>query len=458
MTKEIYDLLVIGAGPAGGSAAATAAERGARVALVERDQLGGTCLNYGCDPTKTLLHTAHLLYQARRAGRYGLRIPSAEADWPAVMAHVKRTIDKMRGGSDEQARANLARKGIDVLKGEARFVGPHEVAVDGRRLQAEQIIIAAGSQAIVPEIEGLHDTGFITNKEAVALPRLPRRLAVVGGGPIGIEFAQMFHRFGVEVIVLEREAGLLLKDDRELTGMLCKLLAGEGMRLETEVDLRCVQKDRAGKRLTIRCGKRANEEVQVDEILVAIGYRPALNSLDLGAAGVETTDKGITVDATLRTNVPHIWSAGDASSRYQFTHVATEQGHLAARNAFAAEPQPFDERAIPWVTYTDPELAHVGKTEEQLREEGIAYRLGCKPLDEVERARLLGREDGLIKLLVGEDGTILGGHILAASAGELLAPVVLAMRAGLKAQALVDTILPYPTMAEGVRWAAQGVV
>jgi dihydrolipoamide dehydrogenase len=456
MSDDSFDILVIGAGPAGGGAAAAAAEHGARVVQVERDQVGGTCLNYGCDPTKALLHTAHLLYTARHAERYGLRIPSAEADWPAVLARVDRLRDQLRGGDDAQARKKIAREqGIELLKGEARFLSPHQVAVGERTLHAEQIIVAAGSQVVVPEIDGLREAGFITNKTAVSLRELPRRLAIVGGGPIGVEFAQLFVRFGVEVTVLEQAPTMLAKDDRELADLLCDLLAKQGIRLETEVEVRQAQRAKGGKRLAIQRAKGDDEQLEVDELLVAIGFKPALDALNLEAAGVETTDTGIRVDAMLRTSVPHIWAAGDIASEYQFTHVAFEQGRLAAQNALAKQPKPFDDRVIPWVTYTDPELAHVGQTEEQLREAAVAYTVGRKPMPDVERAVLTGQTDGLVKLLVASDGTILGGHILAAGAGELIAPVALAMRAELTAKQLANVILPYPTLAEAVRWAAE---
>jgi len=455
MPNQIYDLLVIGAGAAGSSAATAAAERGHRVALVERDKIGGTCLNYGCDPTKALLHTADLLDRARHANRYGLNIAGAAADWPAVQACIRQIVDQVRGGADDQVRKDMAKQGIDVLGGVARFQSPHEITVGGQTIRAEQIIIATGSQAVVPDIPGLRDTGFLTNKEAIWLPQVPRRLAIVGGGPIGVEFAQLFQRFGAEVTVLEQGPALLPKDDRELADMLCGLLSGAGIRMETEVKLNSVRRAQAGKALTFRCPDRSQEELVVDDILIAVGYKPALDTLNLAAAGVGTGEDGVVVDPTLRTSARHIWAAGDVVGGYQFTHVAYEQGRLAARNAFAAQPQPFDDRVIPWVTYTNPELAHVGKTEQQLREEGIAFRVGRKPVGEVERAVATGQTDGVVKLLVGDEGRLLGGHILAANAGELIDPVTLAMRAGLPADMLATAILPYPTMAEGVRWAAE---
>lgn len=451
MVKHTYDLLVIGAGAAGSSAATSIHQNGLRIALVERNLLGGTCLNYGCDPTKTLLHTARLLYQAQHADRYGLRIPAATADWPEVLDHVSKAINRLRGGTLEEARKRLVDQGIDVLHGEAAFVSPHGVSVSGQLITAERIIITTGCETTIPPIEGLYEAGFITNVQAVSLPVLPRRLAIVGGGAIGMEFAQLFHRFGVEVTVLESSPDLLDKEDRELADLLCKLLTCEGIRLETSAKLVRVQRDGACKRLAIRCGERQEEELVVDELLLAVGRRPELKSLHLEAAGVETSKRGIKVDAILRTIVSHIWAAGDVTGAYQFTHVATEQGRLAASNAFAEDPQAFNDRVIPWVTFTDPALAHVGKTEQQLREEGIAYRVGRMQFSENERAITKGETEGLIKLLADPQGMILGGHILAAGAEELLAPIVLAMHARVSASTLAATILPYPAMSESVR-------
>jgi dihydrolipoamide dehydrogenase len=454
MPKQAYDLLVIGAGAAGSTAASNAAQNGTRIALVERDSIGGTCLNYGCDPTKTLIHIAGMLYHARHADQFGLRISEASFEWASVISWVHQAINRIRGGTSEEAARELSQKGIDVLKGEAAFVSPHELSVAGTSVTAQRFIIATGSENIIPSIEGLNEVGYITNVQAVSLPRLPKRLAIVGGGAIGIEFAQLFHRFGVEVTVLEHSPALLDKEDRELADMVCTVLGREGLRLETHVELRRVQRDPAGKCLTIRCENHEEEQLVVDEILLAIGRRPALASLQLEKAGVKTAKNGIEVDATLRTSVPHIWASGDATGDLQFTHVAYEQGKLAAQNAFAQEPQAFENRVIPWVTYTDPALAHVGKTEEQLREDGVEYRAARMFFKDVERAVAEGKTDGLVKLLVDKQGKILGGHILAPAAGDLLAPIILAMQAGLPVETLASTIMPYPNMVEGVRWAA----
>ena len=436
MANHEYDLLVIGAGAAGSTAATTAAGDGKRVALIERDKIGGTCLNYGCDPTKTLIYIADLLYKTHHAERFGLRISEASFDWTSVLSWVQQAQNQIRGGTPEEAAAALSQKGIEVLTGEAVFLSPHELSIAGKSVTAPRIIIATGDENIVPPIEGLSDVGYITNIEAVSLPTLPRRLAILGGGAIGMEFAQLFHRFGVEVTVLEHSPALLDKEDRELAESLCKLLTDEGLRLETSVELLRIQRDSTGKHLTIRCGEREEEQLHLER------------------AGVKTSKKGIDVDATLRSSQPHIWAAGDVTGALQFTHVAYEQGKLAAQNAFASDPRPFAGRVIPWVTYTKPALSHVGKTEEQLRQDGVDYRVARMFFKDVERAVAEGKTAGLVKLLVDNQGAILGGHILAEGAGDMLAPIILAMQTGVTAETLATTIMPYPNMVEGVRWAA----
>ena len=454
MAKKPYDLIIIGGGGAGSTAATVAAGMGKRVALVERDKLGGTCLNYGCDPTKTLLHTAHLLYQAQHASALGLRIPQAKADWAAVRAHVRQVQKTIRGGTLEQARAGIAAQGIDLFMGEAMFTSPHEIRVNSETLTGKRFVIATGTTAFIPEIEGLSETGYITNVEAVSLPELPKRLVVIGAGPIGLEFAQMFSRFGVKVVVLEREKQPLPREDHELAMALCSQLTAEGIRMEFGAEMRCGEINQRGKHIHIHGAKGKEEHLVTDQLLVAVGRQPALDKLNLETAGVHYTEKGITTNATLRTNVAHIWAAGDITSQYQFSHVAAVQGKLVAHNAFARKPQAFDDRIIPWVTFTDPELARVGMTEADLQEAKIEYRVRCVDFKKLDRAIVNDQTFGSVKLLADEDGKILGGHILSANAGELIAPVVYAMRFGLTVKMIAQAMLPYPTMAQAVRWAA----
>jgi len=290
--------------------------------------------------------------------------------------------------------------------------------------------------------------------EAVALAELPQRLVVIGGGPIGLEFAQMFSRFGVQVVVLERGLQPLPREDRELAMALCTQLTAEGIRLEFGAEVYCGEIDARGKHVHVHSQAGKDEEMVADQILVAVGRRPALHALNLAAAGVQTTENGIVTDATLRTNVPHIWAAGDITSPYQFTHVASDQGELAAHNAFARAPQAFDDRVIPWVTFTDPELARVGASEADLQDAKIDYRVGRVNFDKLDRAITNNQTAGSVKLLADADGKILGGHILGANAGDLIAPVVYALRFGLTVEMVAAAMLPYPTMAEAVRWAA----
>ncbi|GCE13966.1 dihydrolipoyl dehydrogenase family protein [Tengunoibacter tsumagoiensis] len=452
-----YDLIVLGAGAAGSTAAATAAAQGAHVALVERDQLGGTCLNYGCDPTKTLLAIAHRLYQARHSAPYGLFIPTVTVDWQQVQSYVRQVIQRIRGGTPEEAVQGLHEQGIDVISGTAHFISPYEVQVQETTYSAPRVILATGNQTVIPAIEGLSEAGFLTNREAVSLPSLPRRLAILGGGAIGIEFAQLFQRFGVQVSVLEQSAHLLEKEDRELANELCRLLRQEGISLQSEVQLLRVSSTPSGKKLLLQHKDGQQSELEVDEILLALGRRPALTELALEKAGVVSMASGVPVDQTLRTNVPHIWAAGDVLGGLQFTHLAYEQGRLAAQNAFANQPQPFGERIIPWVTYTDPPLAHVGKTEEELREKQAIYRVGHISFNEIERAITSGETMGQVKLFVDEAGLILGGQILGQRADDLLAPLVLAMQLKLSAEQLAATILPYPTRSQAIRWVSDHV-
>ena len=455
MAQEEYDLLVIGAGAAGSSAVTTIATQGKKIALVERHLVGGTCLNYGCDPTKTLLHIAHLLYQSRHANRYGLRISSATFEWKDVQERVQHVISQLRGGTVEEAQLELERQGITFLHGEASFISPHEVQIGGQSLRAKQIILATGCETIVPPIKGLKEAGFITNVEAVALPTLPRKLAIIGGGSIGIEFAQMFHRFGTEVTVLERGSSILDKEDQELATALCNMLTGEGIRLETNTEIKQVELGEGSKKITLRCNEQDEEELYVDEILLATGRRPSLKSLRLEAAGVQTSEKAIIVDKTLRTSVPHIWAAGDVASKYQFTHVASRQGEIAAHNAFANEPQNFDDRFIPWVTYTNPPLAHAGKTEAQLQEGKVRHRAVRLPFKENERAIMMGETEGFIKLLVDPENRILGAHILGSDGDNLLAPFTLAMQANIQIPTISSALQAYPTLSEAVQQVAK---
>ncbi len=444
---EKFDLLVIGDGAAGGSAASAAVKAGKRVALVEKHKPGGTCLNYGCDPTKTLLNCAHRLYQARHDAEFGLQIGQAQPDWPVIRARVHSVIDQLRGGSLEQAFENIRQEGVTVFRGEACFLSPNRVRVGQQEIEASQFLIATGTVAAVPPVKGLREAGFITNVEAVDLAELPENLAVIGGGVIGIEFAQMFSRLGVKVTILEHGPNILDTEDQEFANHLRQLLEKEGIKILTGATINEIRTSQTVKILELVDQDKRPLEIKAGQILVAAGRQPVLEGLGLSEIGVQTTEHGIKVDQYLRTNLPNIWAAGDIADPLQFTHVAEEQGELVAANAFATTPKPFNRRAIPWVAFTQPELAHLGQTEEELKEAKKPYRVARLNFDEVERAVTDGITAGMVKILADEQGLILGAHILAEHGGELIAPLVLMMRHNLTLDQLSDTILPYPTLS-----------
>ncbi len=445
-----FDLIIIGAGPAGSTAATAAAKTGKRIALVEKHKPGGTCLNYGCDPTKTLLHTAKLLHQTRQSSSFGLTETNVDYDWKRVRQHVSNAQTIMRGGSVEEAYKSLEEQGIAIIKGQASFISPHAIKVADKTYEAENFIIAVGNQPVIPPIEGLKQVGYITNKEAISLPALPRRLAIVGGGAIGIEFAQLFRRFGLEITVLEGSSAILDTEDREVAAKLLELLQKEEIVLKTNAQLEQVQESKEGKCLQVKVGEAKYEEIIVDELMLAVGRKPAVEGLGLEEAGVKYSDKGIEVDSNLRTSVPHIWAAGDIGGSYAFTHIAEAQGALAAANVFSDKPTAFDDHAIAWVTFTDPELAHLGKTEEELKKNKVKYRTLSQPLKDTARAITRGETEGLVKMLVDDNDQLLGAHILGAEAGEMLAPLVLIMQNRLPISTLKHTIFPYPTFAESL--------
>jgi pyruvate/2-oxoglutarate dehydrogenase complex dihydrolipoamide dehydrogenase (E3) component len=452
-TSTSFDLIVIGAGGAGSTVAGEANNRGARVAMIERWKVGGTCLNVGCDPTKTLVRSAQVLHLARHEERFGIHADNVRANWPSVMQRVERVIDTIRGGDGDQ---NVRDSGVALYKGEGRFVSPHEVAVNGEGLSAGKIVIATGAKEKIPPIEGLAQAGFITNVEAAALPDLPRSLAIVGGGVVAAEFAQIFARFGVQVTILGSADRLLPREDEELTIRLEAVLAREGVDVQTGVRVERVTMADGLKCLTGQRDGRTLEHCRVEQILVATGRTPVLVPLQLDKAGVEATRRGVIVDDELRTNVPHIWAVGDATGLYPFTHIADYQARIAEHNAMSGQPpQKADYTAVPWTTFTDPELARVGMTEREAIDAGYDVKCATVEIKDLARAITSGETDGLVKLVMDRaTRRLLGGHILAANAGEMLSEVVLTMRAGLPIDAIADTIHSYPTLSEGVFWAA----
>lgn len=453
-TKTDYDLIVIGGGASGSNVAMAAADHGLSVALVEEWKLGGTCLNAGCDPTKTMIRSAQVLHQAQTAGRFGLEVDGAAVDWPALRKRVDGVIDEIRGGDGE---ANLRRHGIDLYTTHGRFISANEIIAGEAVLSADRFVIATGQTSAVPPIDGIEDVDYLTNVEAVALDELPASLAIVGGGVVAVEFAQMFARFGVDVTLIGTQEYVLPKEDDDLRREVTRILGESGVALEMNARVTAAKRDGDG-RLRLTCERTSSDVVAVvaDEVLLATGRKPNIEGLGLEAAGVEYGERGIRVDSWLATTLPHILAVGDVTGIYPFTHVADYQARIAVHNLLNEDsPQKADYRVVPWAVYTDPELARVGLTEAEARAGGYSVATSTMSFRDLPRAMAMDAREGLVKLVVDRaTHEILGGHILAANAGELIGEIAIVMQARLPVSAIANTIHPYPTMSEAVFWAA----
>jgi len=447
-----YHLVVVGAGTAGLVAAAGAAGLGARVALVERHLMGGDCLNFGCVPSKSLIRSARAAAQVRRAPEYGLHLPgSVEVDFAEVMARLRRLRAHL---SRHDAASRFQQLGVDVFLGEGRFVGPRALEVAGKTLAFKRAVIATGSRAALPHLPGLAEAGCLTNETVFSLTARPRRLAVLGGGPIGCELAQAFQRLGVEVTLLHRNDRLLNREDPEAAPILQETFVKEGMQLILGCQLQGVERQGAEKIIVYEHQGREGS-LAVDEILVGLGRRPNLEGLNLDAAGVNYDRDGVLVNDYLQTSNPRIYAAGDVCLKYKFTHAADAAARLVLRNALFWGRQKLSALTIPYCIYTEPEVAHVGLKEKDAQDRGIPVQTFTRPLSEVDRAVVDGEEAGLVKVLL-KAGTdkILGATIVAPHAGEMINEITLAMTARLGLGALARVIHPYPTRAEAVKQLA----
>ena len=454
--KTTHDVLVIGGGAAGLTASAIAANLGARTLMIERERLGGDCTWTGCVPSKTLLMAAKVAHHLRHASTYGLVDHDLSFDFSRVIEHVHTIRDDVYEDADRPEIYEAM--GVDVRTADARFVDAHtlELTHDGGtdRVSGRYIVIAAGAHATVPPIDGLADVPYLTNESLFEIDALPRRLAIIGGGPIGTEMAQAFQRLGSEVTVVDRAAEIMGRDDPELAGLLRGVLEQEGVQYALEANVRQVGRTDDGLGVTIAQNGQTRTLV-ADALLVATGRAPNLDGLDLDAAGVAYTKQGVTVDDHGRTNVRHIYAAGDVTGRYQFTHMSEHMAKVAVTNALLKLPTTFDTDHVPWTTYTDPELGHVGATEAQLEERGKRYEVYRFPYDKLDRAVTEQQTTGLIKVYATRlTGKILGADVLGTSAGELISEYAVAMRNGVTLRQIADTIHPYPSYGLGARRAA----
>jgi pyruvate/2-oxoglutarate dehydrogenase complex dihydrolipoamide dehydrogenase (E3) component/uncharacterized membrane protein YdjX (TVP38/TMEM64 family) len=447
-----YNLVVIGGGTAGLVSAVGAAGLGARVALVERHLLGGDCLNYGCVPSKAIIRSSRVAASLRNAPLFGLRVPcDPEIDFPAVMERLRRLRSEI---SRHDSAARLRSLGVDVFLGEARFTGPDTVSVTGQTLRFKKAVIATGGRAAAPDIPGLAEAGFLTNETIFSLTQRPQRLLVMGGGPLGCEFAQAFQRLGSQVSLLHKHARLMNREDEDAATLLQKVFLQEGINLILSAQPLQVSKTNAGKRVQFE-SHGTTGEVEVDEILLGAGRAPNVAGLNLEAAGVQYEagrGRGVLVNDKLQTSNPNIYAAGDVCLPYQFTHLADATARLVIQNALFFGRKKLSALTIPWCTYTDPEVAHVGLSEADAAKQGRKLQTFAKPLSEVDRALVDGETAGFVKIHV-KAGTdkILGATIVARHAGEMLNEVTVAMLGNLGLGTLAGVIHPYPTVAEAIR-------
>ncbi|AKS42014.1 FAD-dependent oxidoreductase [Wenzhouxiangella marina] len=445
-----YNLIVIGAGAAGLVSSYIAATVRARVALIEKQSMGGDCLNTGCVPSKALIRTSRLLAEARASQRYGIREMHAEFDFGEVMARLRKVIEKI---APHDSVERYTRLGVDVIQGHARLVSPWEVEVDGRRISARSIVLATGAEPLVPDLPGLDQVPYRTSDTLWDLEDLPERLCVLGGGPIGAELAQAFARLGSRVSLIEMSDRLLPREDPEAGELLAGHLEADGVALATGHRALRVE---TGRLICEHQGKEVGFEF--DELLIALGRKARISGYGLESLGVRIKGNGlIDTDGFQRSSFPNIYVCGDAAGPYQFTHVASHQAWSAAVNALIAPWWSFrtSYRAIPWVTYTDPEIARVGLSETEARDQGIEHEVTVYGLDDLDRAIADSADYGFVKVLTepGKD-RILGVTIVGAHAGEMLPEFVLAMTRGLGLNAIMGTIHVYPTFSEGNKYAA----
>jgi pyruvate/2-oxoglutarate dehydrogenase complex dihydrolipoamide dehydrogenase (E3) component len=450
--QDMYDIIAIGGGTAGLVTAAGSAGLGARAALIERDRLGGDCLWTGCVPSKALIGSARIAHAFRHAAAFGIGASEPDVDAARVLESVREVRARIQPHDDpERFRA----MGVDVIEGTARFVSPHEVEVDGRRLRARRFLIATGSRAAVPPIQGLAEAGYYTHETAFDRDTIPDSVAVIGGGAIGIEFAQAYARLGRRVTVVEMLDEILFREEPELTACLRAVLEAAGIRILTGRRVTRVARGPDGMARLSTDGGDGEEVVEAAEVLVATGRRPNVEDLGLEEAGVLVDRQGVFVDDRLRTSQGHIFGAGDVTGGYLFTHVADHEARTVVRNALFPGTSRVRYDVIPWCTFTDPELAHVGLTEAEARERhGDGVRAFTYDVGQLDRAVADRAAVGCVKLLVNRRGRILGGHILAPSAGTMIVEVALAMQHGLKLDALSGLVHPYPTMSEAVQRTA----
>ncbi len=448
-----FDLIIIGSGSGGGVAAHLVAHKGKKVAIIEAENIGGECPNYGCVPTKALLQAAETYRTIQHAADFGIKTNGVQVDMKALQAWRKKAV---RNTGTSEGIATFEAEGITVLKGRAHFIDPWTIAVNERHYTAHQFLIATGTHDLVPAIPGLKEFGFIGYRQALELEAFPKKLCIIGGGAIGCEFAHYFSTFGVRVEIMEFAPRLLAKEDAEVGELIEAVFEQDGIVVHTDAKVLMVEQKGKQKIVSYEQFGRVHKII-VDEIMLAAGKVPNTD-LGLENAGVSYDRKrGIEVDAYMQTNVPHIYAAGDVVGGYMFTHVASFQSRIAALNMLSPLKHAMDYRAVPRCVFVAPECASVGATEEELKAKGIKYQVAMIPTSIIGRANTTGQDTGFVKIIANKKGYILGGCIVAPRAGEMIQELVLAVQWKLRASKIDFAMHAYPTWSQAVRICASKI-
>jgi pyruvate/2-oxoglutarate dehydrogenase complex dihydrolipoamide dehydrogenase (E3) component len=444
-----YDLTILGGGSGGLTAARLAASLGARTLLIEKERLGGECLHSGCVPSKSLLHVARLLHQARAAQRFLGGSRSFETQMPQVASYIQEVIKQVQDTEQQYI------EGVTVRFGTATFQSPTILSLDGERIRSQAFLIATGSRPAIPALPGLAEGDYLTNETVFDLTILPSSLAVVGGGPVGVEIGQAFARLGTRVTMLQRAECLLPREDPDVSLAIARALQADGVTIQTQANVTGVSRRGGRKILTVRQGE-TEQCLEAEEILLAVGRAPNVEELNLQAAGMTCNEQGIIVNAFLRTSAPSVFAIGDVIGGYHFSHVAAYQASVAVRNALLPWGQRrFDGKVVPWCTFTDPETARVGFTPAEAERRYPLVRVVTFPYTNIDRAQTDQELTGFLKLvLAGKREELVGAHLVGAQAGELLGELTLAMQQHLSLSALRNTIHTYPTLSTGIQQLA----
>lgn len=451
--KYDYDLIVIGSGGAGSVATHMSAALGKRVAIIEAEQIGGECPNWGCVPTKALLHAAEIYDAAKHGQQFGIRGSTLTYNYPSIKAWKELAVHRT---GTWQGKRMFESEGVTVVAGAAHFISPHEITVNRRHFSAEYFIIATGTHNFIPPIEGLDKAGYLTFKEAGGLARPPKSLAIIGAGAIGCEYAELFSIFGTKIHLIDITPRLLMKEDEEVGALVRQQFEqNRGMNILMNTKVMKVEKEGLAKRVHYQQGRETGS-IKVDEILIATGK---LANVDIGLenAGVEYTPKNIIVNEQMQTTAKHIYAAGDVVGPYQFTHTAVYQGRIAAHNLWHRQKIHADYRAVPRCIFINPEIASVGLTEDECIKRDLKYKKALAPISIIGRANTSNVDTGFVKVITEPDGTLMGASIVSPRAGEMLHELTLAIQYGLTAQEVAHTIHAFPTWSEAVRVACNKI-